>query len=63
MRGLRIFSQAHEPFVDLELLDFNEAFSMLNHYFKDKKPDWIKVKKYYLKSKPQKLEFSPMKLK
>jgi hypothetical protein len=36
VKGLRIFDQKHDPFVDLELLDFGEAYKFLKKHFAEK---------------------------
>jgi len=35
VRGLRIYDQKDDPFVDLELLDFNESYKFLKKYYKE----------------------------
>ena len=63
IKGLRIFDQKQDPFVDLELLDFGEAYKILKKYYAEKKSDWLKLKKYYLKLTPAEKETSPLKIK
>jgi hypothetical protein len=35
VRGLRIYDQKEDPFVDLELLDFSESYKFLKKYYKE----------------------------
>jgi hypothetical protein len=53
---LKVFDSSENPFVDLELIDFNETYAFLKKYFLDKKSDWLKIKKYYLYCKPEEKE-------
>ncbi len=52
-----------DPFVNLELIDFGQAYKFLKKYYKERKSDWLQIKKYYLKYKPVKKEISPLKIK
>ena len=62
-RGLRVFDQQRDLFVDLELIDFGQAYSFLKKYMCERKSDWLTVKKYYLLYKPERVEITPLKLK
>lgn len=55
LKGMRVFDQ-NDPYVNLEEVDFNFAYSFLSKKFFNKKSNWLKFKKYYLKLKPNKLE-------
>ena len=63
IKGLRVFDQQRDMFVDLELIDFGAAYRFLKDYFLHKKSDWLVTKKYYLLNKPERVEITPLKLK
>jgi len=41
-KGVRVFDANNDPFVNLEEIDFNEAFKYLKKYF-HKKCNWLKI--------------------
>lgn len=49
--------------MDLELIDFGQAYSFLKKYLRERRSDWLTVKKYYLLYKPERAEITPLKLK
>lgn len=60
VKGLRVFDLKNDCFVNLELINFGEAYSFLKKYFSERSSDWIKVKNYKLQYKPDnKKELSP----
>lgn len=63
VRGLRVFDQYKDIFVDLELLDFGAAYKYLKEYLNQKQSDWLLAKKYYLLYKKEQVEITPLKLK
>jgi len=63
IKSLRVFDQHRDLFVDLELIDFGEAYSFLEKYYEDRRSDWLTIKKYYLLYKPELVEITPLKLK
>lgn len=63
IKGLRMFDQKKDPFVDLELLDFGEAYKFMKQFQKERKNDWLKLKKYYLRFTAAAVEPSPLKIK
>mmetsp|Transcript_5211 Transcript_5211/g.8065 ORF Transcript_5211/g.8065 Transcript_5211/m.8065 type:complete len:161 (-) Transcript_5211:865-1347(-) len=63
IRGLSVFNEEMDPFVDLDLIDFGQAYSFLTKYFAERSSDWLQVKKYYLKPKAAGSQPSPMKIK
>ena len=44
VKGLRVFDQKNDAFVNLELINFGAAFSFLKKYFSERTSDWIQVK-------------------
>ena len=63
VRGLRVFDQQKNIFVDLELIDFGAAYKFLKDYLSTRKSDWLVTKKYYLLYKLERVEITPAKLK
>lgn len=63
IRGMRVFDQQRDIFVDLELIDFGAAYKYLKDYLSTRKSDWLVTKKYYLLYKPERVEITPAKLK
>ena len=56
IKGLGVFDPNSGPYVNLGMINFGESYKILNQYFLSKSSDWLKVKKYYLISKPSKEE-------
>lgn len=49
LKGTRLFDGNSNPFVDLSLINFDQAYASFKKYQLNKNTNWLKLKKYYLK--------------